>query len=253
MFGPDHPLRRTVRAVRRAHSSPAKVWQRALPHELEVWKRYIESGGGDFPDDFRARLDPRGPIVDPLLLEVLAAIETDEVRILDVGAGPLTGVGKVDPRRPTRRIEIVAVDPLADGYQRLLAGAGLTAPVPTQACRGEDVARRFGTGAFDIAYARNAVDHSAEAITVIESMLDAVRVGGTVLLHHYRREAELMRYEQLHQWNFDVQDGRLVLFNRRGRVDVAARLDHRATVAARVHGGSFHGDWVAATIIRTAW
>lgn len=251
MLGPDSAVRRQLRATRRALSSTESVWERALTRELDAWRAYIESGGGDFPEDYRARLDPSAAIDDPMVLGVLARLPEDTVRILDVGAGPLTSVGKADPDNLARRIEVVAVDPLGEHYGRLLVAAGVSAPVTTRTCRGEELMRVFGAERFDIAHARNAIDHSADPMTVVTNMFEVVRVGGFVILHHYRREAELMGYEQLHQWNFDVEAGRLVLFNRRERYDVAEQLGPRAEVVADVHPGSHHGPWVGATIART--
>jgi SAM-dependent methyltransferase len=250
VIGPDSRLRRALRNGRRALSSPADIWQRALPSELTYWARYIQTEGLDFPDDYRRRLDPNTPIGDPLLLEAIDRVGGTRVRIIDVGAGPMTCVGKHDPRVPERTIEIVAVDPLAREYAGLIRSAGISPPVATQQCAGEDVARVFGQQRFDIAFAQNSLDHSADPISAIESMVDAVRPGGAVVLHHYRREGETNRYEQLHQWNFDVQEGRLLLYNRRQSHDVGLLLADRATTSATIHDGSYHAQWVAATISR---
>jgi SAM-dependent methyltransferase len=231
-------------------SSPAEIWKRALPSELTYWAEYIRTEGLDFPDDYRQRLDPNTPIGDPLLLDAIEQVGGTHVRIIDVGAGPMTCVGKHDPRVPSRKIEIVAIDPLATEYAELLRVAGVLPPVPTQQCSGEDLTQAFGEQQFDIAFAQNSLDHSANPIAAIDSIVVAVRPGGAVVLHHYRREAETNRYEQLHQWNFDVHEGRLILYNRRQRHDVGHRIADRATTSATVHDGSYHAQWVAATISR---
>jgi SAM-dependent methyltransferase len=110
----------------------------------------------------------------------------------------------------------------------------------------------FGAQTFDIGHARNSIDHAVDPMRIIESLLDAVRVGGTIVLRHYRREAETMRYEQLHFWNFDVEDGRLLLWSKRKKYDVTKQLEDRAVVTSRIHPGSFHADWTEASIVRTA-
>ncbi len=250
MLDPENGARRTARAVRRMVSSPRRVWERALPGELEFWRRYIETRGLDFPDEFDAQLDPQAPIRDEFLLAAVDLVGGPLVRILDVGAGPLSAVGQRDPRDPDRRVELVAVDPLGDEYAKLLLEAGISPPVLTRACSGEDLVDALGRGSFDIAYARNSVDHGVDAPAIVENMLDCVRVGGAVVLHHYRREAENMRYEELHQWNFDVRDERLVLFDRRHSHDLTERFAGRAETTAVIHAGAHHASWVAATIVR---
>lgn len=238
-------LLRRLRPVRGRLSSTSSIWRRGLPAELEYWTEYLRTHGGEFPDGYRKRLDPETPVTDPVLLEAIERAPDDPVRILDVGAGPLTILEK---QHPVRRLEIVATDPLADEYDRVFKQFGITAPVRSRQCRGEDVRRVFGSQVFDIAHARNCIDHSARPMEIIESMVAAVRPGGTLVLRHYRREGQETGYVHLHQWNFDVQRGRLVIWGRRRRFDVAQRLQGRATVEARIQPGEHHADWVEALI-----
>lgn len=251
MVDPYLAIRRCLRPLRRAVSPPGAIWQRGLPHEADFWAEWIRTRGNDFPEEYRERMDPDTAITDPLLLEAIDRTPGPAVRILDVGAGPLTAVGRRDPRALDRTIDVVPVDPLADEYDKLLRAAGVDPPVRTRRCRGEDVATVYGSQTFDIAYARNSLDHAVDPMRIVESLLDAVRVGGTVVLRHYRREAEAMRYEQLHLWNFDVEDGGLFIWNKRKRYDIATRLEGRATVTATIHPGSYHADWTEGYIIRT--
>lgn len=244
--GPSR-LRRGLRAARRLTSSPSAIWQRGLPAEVGFWEEYFRTEGRQFPDGYRERRDPDGPISDELLLWALDRTSSDPVRILDVGSGPLTAVGRRDPRDPDRQIEIVATDPLADEYDRLLARAGITPPVRSQRCRGEEIVDTFGAGRFDIAHARNSVDHSADPLAVIRNMVTAVGPGGSVVLHHYRREGEKARYETLHQWNFDLEQGRLTIWGRRRRFDVASELGNGIAVLTRTE--SIAGqEWVQALL-----
>ena len=239
------PLLRRLRPIRRSLSPTTSIWRRGLPAELHYWAEYLRTGGGQFPEGYTARLDPDAPLTDPVLLEAIERTQGDPVRILDVGAGPLTILGK---RHPRRRLEIVATDPLAEEYDRLLKEFGITPPVRSRPCRGEDVARTFGRHVFDIAHARNSIDHSADPMQVLESMVAAVRPGGTIVLRHYRREGQNTGYAHIHQWNFDLQDERLVIWGRRRRYDLARRLDGRASVRARVQRGEHHADWIEVVI-----
>ena len=55
-------------------------------------------------------------------------------------------------------------------------------------------------------------------------MVEVVRPGGVVLLRHKRNEGESARYQGLHQWNFDVTDESLVLWNNAVALDVGSAL-----------------------------
>src|SRR5690242_21051489 len=205
-------LRARLRRAYRRVLSHERVWRRELPTEVDFWRKWFATKGLDHPWVYEQRLEPDAPLREPLIADRLDAIEGDPVRILDVGAGPLTCLGR---HHEGRRLEVTAVDPLAPAYDELLAEAGIEPPVRTIVCRGEEIAERFAPRSFDVAYARNALDHSSDPRAVIEQMLTLAT--GFVALRHYRNEAVVERYEELHQWNFDVRDGRLVLWSPRER------------------------------------
>jgi SAM-dependent methyltransferase len=239
--------RASLRRLRRKVSRQETVWERGLPTEVGFWSEYIATRGLHWPAEFERRFDPAEPLRESLVLAVLEQIGSETVRILDVGAGPMTSLGKT---HPTKRLVIAAADPLGDEYARLLADAGIEPPVRTQPVAGEELASAFEPASFDIAYARNALDHSIDPARIIREMLVVVRPGGFVVLRHYENEAQTMGYEELHQWNFCVQDARLVVWNERRRIDLTAELAGQATVDAAREGGSDHAAWVTAVIER---
>jgi SAM-dependent methyltransferase len=166
--------------------------------------------------------------------EELERLGADTISILDVGAGPLTRLGY---RFPGKTLEVVAVDPLAGEYDRLLREAGLVPPVRTIAVAGEELLEHFGSRRFDIAYATNALDHSADPLAIIENMVTLVRPGGAVLLRHKRNEGQSAGYGGLHQWNFDVVGDRLVVWNDASRVDLGTALGARVAATAWISDG----------------
>ena len=241
-------------AVRSAHAwlkegalgrrSSERVWERGAPLELGFWERRLKdpevaSNWGDF----HYRTDPAAPERDPLVRSALDRIPGESVSIIDVGAGPLTALGKT---HPGKRLSITATDPLADGYGRALREAGIDPPVPTTPCRGEDLLERFGPGSFDLAYSKNALDHSVDAVRVITNMVELVGEGRFVVLRHRRREGKGENYWGLHQWNFDAEGGEFIVWRgRRGKVNMNEVLAGRAEVDC-----SIEREWVVCRITR---
>lgn len=219
------------RAVMHSKHGRRLWWQVRRRSELEFWQGWLTGASGteQWAADRDARLDPDAEIRDPVLRHELECSPRDDVAILDVGAGPITSVGY---RCGGKRVTVVPVDPLADEYRRLLRDAGLEPPVPTIRVAGEDLVRHFGRKSFDIAYAVNSLDHSADPVAIISNMVEVVRAGGIVLLRHKRNEGESARYGGLHQSNFDVADGRLVVWNTAARIDVTSALADRAETTA---------------------
>ncbi len=224
------PVIRTVRRTVRRAAPCSLLWRRGLDSEIAFWERFVRSRGAEWPEDYRQRFTPGALISDPLIVDCLPRIRSAQVSILDVGAGPASSLGSA---LPGRELELVAVDPLADEYNRLLTAHGITPPVRVLSCRGEDILDRFGSDRFDIAHARNSLDHSADPIAVLSNMLATVRSGGFVILRHWRNEGQKAEYEQLHQWNIDVAEDGLLIWNARQRHHVA-ELCHRAGYTQQV-------------------
>lgn len=211
-------------------------WRTRTSSEVDFWAGWLAGAPGteQWASDRESRLDPDTEIRDPVVRAELERIPAEEVSILDVGAGPVTWLGY---RYLGKKLTIVPVDPLADDYDRLLRDAKLDPPVRTVRVAGEALVEHFGSRRFDIAYATNALDHSADPFTIISNMVAIVRAGGVVLLRHKRNEGDSARYGGLHQWNFDVVDDDLVLWNEVVQLNVGAELEGRAVTTAWIAEG----------------
>ncbi len=216
------------------------AWSSALAEELAFWKYWLTTGEAEIAAQRRDRLNAgRRPLMPALAAPALAG---ETVRVLDVGAGPLTTLGtRLDDGRVA---EVVAVDPLAARYAELLAGLGIEAPIPTVHGEGETLVAQFGDGAFDGVYCANALDHCHSPIEVVRQMVSVVKPGGAVGLLCYRNGGEREEYGGLHQWNVTVRDGRLVIWSRDREIDVAAQLAGSATVEARRVEGDLIDAWI---------
>ena len=206
-------------------------WRGRKRSEIDFWARWLTGAPGteQWVRDREERLNPETEIRDPVVRAELDRIPADEVSILDVGAGPLTWLGY---RYPGKTLRIVPVDPLADEYDRLLRDAGLEPPVRTICVPGEALLEHFHPASFDIACATNALDHSADPLTIISHMVTIVRPGGAVVLRHKRNEGQSARYSGLHQWNFDALGDGLLLWNEAVEMNVGSALAGRATTEA---------------------
>ncbi len=108
-------------------------WQEALPEEITFWEDYIGTRGGRWPEVFEDRMQPNRSFPDWIGQKVQVGAN-EVLRAIDVGCGPLTALG---PVWNDRQVEIVAVDPLADEYNRIFAKNGLTPPIAPEHCEAE--------------------------------------------------------------------------------------------------------------------
>jgi SAM-dependent methyltransferase len=203
-------------------------------HELDFWESWFEQKGAAWGEDYARRVGPAPLIDDPLITEQLDELDHLDIRILDVGAGPITKVGV---RYPGKRITVVPVDPLAAYYDRLLRRYDIQPAVRTIEAHGERLLRHFSRESFDIAFAVNSLDHSYDPLLIVANMLELVVPEGVVLLRHARNEGEHRSYSGLHQWNFDVDQGDLVVWNHAFERRLSEQLGPAASVEAWLEDG----------------
>lgn len=178
--------------------------------ETDFWREWLQTRAMGKEDKFSFRLDPEAP-VQPYYAHLIDKIPRENIDVLDVGAGPLTTIGKV---HPGKRLTITAVDPLADTYQALLDETGLQPPAVTIKCAGEDLTRFFKDRRFDLVFAENALDHAEDPVKIIGEMIALCRPHGIVSLVHFAMEGDLQSYRGLHTWNFSLRDEDLMILGR---------------------------------------
>ena len=150
------------------------------------------------------KLDPNLEL-DVRMLDLLP--DKTDVRILDVGAGVLTTVGK---KYQDKKIHLTPIDPLAKDYSRILKKRGLQTDWPTQS----DSIERLEDRSFDIVFARNSIDHSEDPLQMMSEMIRVCR--GHVLMEHLINVGQRENYRGLHQWNYSLSPkGELWLWNKR--------------------------------------
>jgi SAM-dependent methyltransferase len=183
-------------------------WRSRLPSEIAFWEQWLkEQGGEHFHDNFLARLDPEArltPLVDEAVSDAHARGRAP-VRILEVGCGPLSGMGKRASCGAT--LDVFYADPLGHHYLAAMHAAGVTPTHGFFSVAGECLVEHFGSNSFDVAYATNALDHTANPLIVLWNMLTVVRPNGRVILEHNWREGQHAGYTDLHQWDLWCEGG----------------------------------------------
>lgn len=193
-------------------------WRYSIASELEFWDMYLKTKGLLWADDYMFRLDPNSE----LQKEVAALLPNNknQVSILDVGAGPITYLGK---KYKNIDITIIAVDPLADHYNRLLEKYSIQPDIKTNRIAAEKLSGKFKEDSFDIVYARNSIDHSVSPEKALTEMIKVVKKNGYILMSHKINEAVTMNYSGLHQWNFSSLNGDFFISSREKRTNITEK------------------------------
>lgn len=181
-----------------AHSnSNKKKWRKSIRHELKFWDDYFRTKGLQWKDNYQSRLALDLPL-QPHIAELLP-IDQEVVKILDVGAGPLTFLGK---KCIGKKLQITAVDPLANEYNKILLKYNVRPVIRTEKLDAENLTTRFPANSFDLVFARNCIDHAYSPEKAILEMIAVAKKGRYVVMEHRLNEAEKKSYHGLHQWNF---------------------------------------------------
>jgi|SRR5215469_435268 len=233
-----------VHRISKALRSQQGFWRANLKEEVSFWDRWFTTRGAAWPEDYRDRQDP-GIELQANVRRWIDVPAGEVVQILDVGAGPLTVLGK---RWDGRVVQITAVDALADRYNEMLAGAHIEPLVRTENCHSEKLLERFKPDQFDLVHASNTLDHHYDPLRAIAQMLSVVKPGRCIYFKHKTEEAEREDHHGLHQWNFSLENGSALLWNERTRVDLAEQFAPWATL---VFAEIEETDWLGVAMRKT--
>ena len=204
--------------------SSSMVRKAGLSLEISYWNQAIESRGGIYKGDVGIELFKKNLDHD---LEIQAIIKNllpsqSTIRILDVGSGPLTQIGK---KYNNKNIVIYAIDPLADEYNAILKYHNITPIVKTRKCAAENISSIFHQNYFDFVYARNSIDHSENPYQAILEMIQVIKKNGYVLLQHRINEGLSRNYNGLHQWNFSLTaNNEFVISSKTKKIEMTNKL-----------------------------
>jgi SAM-dependent methyltransferase len=176
---------------------------RQLNQEVQFWRDWLSTRGLQWPEDYEERLDPKFAIQDHVA-RFIERVPGNSVAVLDIGAGPLTKLGKV---HPIKELRITATDLLAHQYSQLLLEFGVCPLIPTVFADVENLTDYFAESSFDIVHAQNCIDHTENPLRAIQQMILATKPTGYVILLHCEKEGETNCYTQLHKWDFLLKNG----------------------------------------------
>lgn len=204
-------------------------WNINTKSEIRFWDKCIRTNGMIWPEEYQQRFDK-----NLLLQEEIVKLLPDYIKIsiLDVGAGPFTYIGKV---YNNFNINITAVDPLSDEYDKLLKKYSISPIVRTQKLEAEKLTTRFKENTFDLVFARNSIDHSYfPEISVLE-MIKVVKRNCYVLLLHRPNEAKQENWQGLHQWNFSNENDDFIISSKKYRINFSKKYSDICRIKCRLN------------------
>lgn len=183
-----------------------EAWLNGVRIELDFWDRWFATKGLEWNDDYTMRMAPESKLQDFFLPYINKNLK--KIKILDVGAGPLTYVNKKCERC---KIEIHACDVLAREYNKIIKKYNIHPAVRTKRLDTIELHKKYPENTFDISYARNCVDHSYDPFKSIDEMIKVTKLEGFIILHHVFKEGSSTGWPGFHLWDIFFKGKRIFI------------------------------------------
>lgn len=226
--------------------SDINKWIEGIPYEVAFWNNVYR---WKRPFNGLMKWSHFGNCIELESFDASQFLENQEnPLVLDVGAGMSYATGnfikKNDENVP---LEIHYVDPLAPFFNKILKKYRKNLPDIDFGMM-EYLSAFYPDHNVDLVIIQNALDHSSNPLKGIFEAVDTLRLGGKLYLNHHPNEAETEHYKGFHQFNICEENGKLIIWNKSQRFDVAELLSGFATVKT----SEFESGHVIAVISKTA-
>jgi hypothetical protein len=201
-------------------------WSANLDEEIAFWRKELLNWKAD-PNNVRMTDE------HPLEWHVREYFpEGDEYDILDVGAGPISALGN---KWWGKKLNIKAVDPLADVYNDIMQEYGMVPRVVTEKLDGERLSDSLSLDSFDFVYVKNALDHTYNPFRCIDEILKVLKVNCCCSLDHMVNEGTSANWNGLHQWDFYYEGNTFFIADKghKNIVNMNERLEDRAEIICK--------------------
>lgn len=218
----DEKNAQTTDSLRTCQARVAKCnnWSSGIAFELDHHRKWVCGvdcygpviGEGWFKYERETKL--KGEPIEPHRSRICHLLKNyyadpHHVRVMvDHGAGPFTNLGKwfTCPEDVWSGVgaQVIAVDPLASGYNSILNEFHIHNTLRTSYCKSEILSTCIGKSVADFAVIVNALDHSENPMLGFIESLRVVKVGGLSCVFSIRNEAAHMGGKGFHHWNLDL-------------------------------------------------
>ena len=218
-------------------------WRLGLKNETSFWEAWIKGKGLEWPADFQFRTAVDTELQSHFIELLNDRDANSDVQILDVGAGPLTRIGK---NWNGRRVAIYPIDIEADFFDRILQEYDIVPPVKTVFGEAESLSELFEDNFFDLVYAENILHCSCEPLTAVRQMIRVLKPGGKILLTQSMNEGRKRNYKGLYQWNIFSRKGDMMIAGKSSVVNVSSLFINNVKIICQTEN-----EWINIVLQKT--
>ena len=134
---------------------------------------------------------------------------------LEIGSGPNSNLSYwVD----NKLLEVIAIDPLADIYEKIMKKLNYKYPITPIKLSGENILKRFEKETFHIVFAQNSLDHTENPIMCFKNAYTLLKKGGLFFVCSNVKEGTRTSWSGMHKFDIYVENSDLLLANKKGEI-----------------------------------
>ena len=208
--------------------SNIEKWIEGIPYELAFWNNVYR---WKRPFNGLMKWSHYGDFIDLESFDVLQFLENqDNLMVLDVGSGMSYATGNFYKKNTEKTpLNVHYIDPMAPFFNRIIKKYKKNLPNIDYGMM-EYLSAFYPNHDVDLVIIQNALDHSSNPLKGIYEAIDTLRIGGKLYLNHHPNEAEMEHYKGFHQFNIFDENGKLIIWNKTERYDIAELLNGFASV-----------------------
>ena len=141
--------------------------------------------------------------------------KVDSLLTLEIGSGPNSNLSYwVDKKL----LEVIAIDPLAEIYKKIMKKLNYEYPITPIKLRGEDILKQFKAETFHIIFTQNSLDHTENPIMCFKSAYISLKKGGLLFVCSNMKEGTRTSWSGMHKFDIYMENNNLLLANKKGEI-----------------------------------
>jgi len=141
--------------------------------------------------------------------------KNEKLKLLEIGSGPVSNLAYYVDKD---LFEVIAIDPLAGFYQKIMNKFNYEFPIKPISINCEDLLKFFRKETFHIIYAQNSIDHTNNPIICLNNAYHLLKNNGILFIRNNIKEGSRKGWIGLHKHDIYMSKNNLVHANQKGKI-----------------------------------
>lgn len=215
------------------NDNPTSKWLKGVAYEVAFWNNVYR-----WDKTFNGMIgwSHYGDIIALEEFDANTFLQQEESPlVLDVGCGMSYATGNyIGDTKKKKPLDIHYIDPLASYFNIILQRYKRDMP-PIEFGSMEHLSYFYNKKNVSLIIIQNALDHSSQPEKGVLEALRSLKIGGILYLNHHPNEAVVEHYKGFHQYNIDIKNGEMVIWNNNQHISINNLVSDCADIEVKRH------------------